>query len=315
MTVQPDGPGPDHLLAQVNQRLSELVPATLPGHEALDRAMRDSMLGPGKRLRPIVAVMIATELGGSAAAALDAGCAVEMAHAASLVLDDLPCMDDAVLRRGQPALHRAHGEDVALLASIGLLSEAYALLARLRDVDPRQRGECVAVLAEAVGSLGLVAGQFQDLRSPAGGRPLSEVSQTNGLKTGSLFRAAVELGAIAARADGTSRESLRRFADEIGLAFQLLDDLLDGAASPLVTGKDVGKDHNKSTIVSMIGPAQVERRIDRHFEAAHRHLDAVFGPGSRLGAVMDETFGRPARRENAERAVTARALEQEAGAR
>lgn len=311
----PDGLRPDLLLAQVNRRLGELVPATLPGHESLGGAMRDSVMGPGKRLRPVVAVLVAAELGGPVAPAVDAGCAVEMVHAASLILDDLPCMDDAQMRRGRPALHRAHGEDVAVLASIGLLAEAYGILARLDGVDAAARGECVAVLARAVGSLGLVAGQFQDLRSPRGARLMSEVSQTNGLKTGSLFLAAVEMGAIAARAPSRERESLRLFAAEIGLAFQLLDDLLDGAAGSHLTGKDVGKDHDKSTIVSMIGPAQVERRVDRHMDTAHGHLRDVFGANSRLGTVVDEVFGRTGRREAEERRPVGRLLEQEAGIR
>lgn len=266
------------------------MPPVLAGQSALDRAMRDSVLAPGKRLRPIMALLVAEDLGGAADAALDAGCALEMVHAASLILDDLPCMDDAELRRGRPALHREHGEDVAVLAAIALLSAAYGTLARIETLAAERRGEAVSILADAVGTSGLVAGQFQDLRGGRGQRRVAEIADANGLKTGSLFTAAVELGAVAAGADAATRHDLRAFAIEIGLAFQLLDDLLDGGPSAVALGKDVGKDAGKSTIVSLIGPAQVRRHIARHVEASERRLDAVFGPRSRLHAMVAAIF-------------------------
>ncbi len=281
------------LLAEVDGRLAALTPGVIEGQSPLDLALRDGVLAPGKRLRPLVTLLVAEALGGARAAALDAGCALEMIHAASLILDDLPCMDDAELRRGRPTLHRAHGEDVAVLCAIALLSEAYGTLARLEGVDGARRGECVAVLAEAVGTRGLVAGQYQDLRGGRGPRPVSEIDAANGLKTGSLFTAAVELGAILSGAGAERRARLRGFASELGLAFQLLDDLLDAAGpSAVVLGKDVGKDAAKSTIVSIIGPEQVGRRIDRHVDEARSHLSAALGPASRLEALVMDVFDR-----------------------
>lgn len=289
MTAEPDS-SLDALMRRVNARLEALMPPVLAGQPALGEAMRDSVLAPGKRLRPMMTLVVAEDLGGPSDAALDAGCALEMVHAASLILDDLPCMDDAEMRRGRPALHRAHGEDVAVLAAIAILSGAFGTLARVEELAPARRGEAVAVLAEAVGTRGLVAGQFQDLRGGRGQRPLAEIADANGLKTGSLFTAAVELGAVAAEASEAVRADLRAFAAEIGLAFQLLDDLLDGAPSAVSIGKDVGKDQGKSTIVSMIGPTQVRRHIERHVAAAEARLDAVFGPGSRLHAMVAAIF-------------------------
>ncbi|WP_019995928.1 polyprenyl synthetase family protein [Aureimonas ureilytica] len=281
------------LLTEVDRRLATLTPCVIEGQSPLDLALRDGVLTPGKRLRPLVTLLVAQALGGSHEAALDAGCALEMVHAASLILDDLPCMDDAELRRGQPTLHRAHGEDVAVLCAIALLSEAYGTLARLPGVDGGQRGECVLALAEAVGTRGLVAGQYQDLRGGRGPRPVGEIDAANGLKTGSLFTAAVELGAIVSRAGADCRASLTSFARELGLAFQLLDDLLDVAGpSAVVLGKDIGKDAAKSTIVSIIGPEQVGRRIDRHVDEARAHLAAALGPASRLEALLMDVFDR-----------------------
>ncbi len=280
------------LLAEVDARLAETMPVVLEGHSALDIALRDGVLAPGKRLRPLVTLLVAEALGGPRGAALDAACALEMVHAASLILDDLPCMDDAELRRGRPTLHRAHGEDVAVLSAIAILSQAYGILARLEGADGAQRGECVAVLADAVGTRGLVAGQFQDLRGGRGPRPLSEIDRANGLKTGSLFTAAVELGSVLSRAAPERRARLQGFAVELGLAFQLLDDLLDAGPSAVAIGKDIGKDAAKSTIVSLIGAEQVARRIDRHLEEARAHVIAALGPRSRLEALLDDIFDR-----------------------
>ena len=281
------------LLAEVDHRLAELMPCVVEGQTSLDVALRDGVLAPGKRLRPLVTLLVTEALGGPRAAAMDAGCALEMVHAASLILDDLPCMDDAELRRGRPTLHRAHGEDVAVLCAIAILSQAYGTLARLEGADSAQRGECVSVLADAVGARGLVAGQYQDLRGGRGPRPVSEIDAANGLKTGSLFTAAVELGAILCHATPEIRAALQGFARELGLAFQLLDDLLDAAGpSAVVIGKDTGKDSQKSTIVSIIGPEQVGRRIDRHVDEARACLVSALGPASRLEALLVQVFDR-----------------------
>ncbi len=286
--MNPSSDGPNALLlTRIEARLAELVPVVLAGQQGLEAAMRDSVLAPGKRLRPLISAIVAQDLGGPLDAALDAGCAVEMVHAASLILDDLPCMDDAALRRGRPAIHRGHGEDVAVLASIAMLTEAFAVLARIEGLSAERRNACVGVLASAVGSLGLVGGQYQDLRGGRGPRSAQDMSDANGRKTGALFLSAVELGAIVAGATPGQRANLCAFASELGLAFQLLDDLLDLSSDPAAIGKDVGRDVGKSTVVALVGVERTQRLVERHMSAARAHLETVFGPASRLDALID----------------------------
>lgn len=303
------------LSRQIEIRLESLLPPALPEQRALHAAMRDSVLAPGKRIRPLMTAIVAQDLGGSSAAGIEAGCAVEMVHAASLILDDLPCMDDAEMRRGLPSLHRGHGEDVAILVSIAVLSGAYGILAALPDVASEVRTECVGLLSVAVGATGLVAGQFQDLRGGRNRRRVHEIAAANSLKTGSLFTASAAIGGTIAGADKATHAELRTFAAEIGQAFQLLDDLLDRAASPVSIGKDVGKDDNKSTIVSLLGRSSVERRIERHVETARERLEAVFGRSSRLDRLIDAVFDRKLKARMAERVAELEPREQEMGVR
>ena len=223
----------------VEQRLHELLPVAPMAADAVGAAMRTAVLTPGKRIRPLLLLMAARCLGREPQRLFDAACALELVHAASLVLDDLPCMDDALLRRGQPALHRAYGEDVALLAAVALLSRAYGVLAATSVLDATARAEMVAALAEAVGVSGLVRGQWRDLRERAGGADgpavdaVRAAEETNQLKTGSLFAVAFELAAADARANERARAALRRCAQHVGQAFQLKDDLDD-------SGEDAG---------------------------------------------------------------------------
>ena len=270
----------------IDARLAQLMPQTLDGQPELAAALRDGVLAPGKRLRPLMTLFAAEDLGGARAPAIDAGCAVEMIHAASLVLDDMPSMDDALLRRGLPAVHVGHGEDIALLVSVAAISHAYALLAGIEPLSAQARIDCVMILTQAVGTKGLVGGQFADLRGGKSQRPTTEISATNSLKTGSLFVAAAEIGAVVAGADVRTRSCLRTFAEELGHAFQLLDDLLDGGMNSVQIGKDVGKDVGKSTMLSMMGRASVQRRIERHLAAADSGLDEIFGARSRLHRLV-----------------------------
>ena len=274
----------------VDQRLRYLVPRALPGQTALDEAIAASVLAPGKRLRPMMTVLVALDLGGDAETAIDAGCAIEMVHAASLTLDDLPSMDDATMRRGRPAVHAAYGEDVAILAAIAALSGAFETLAKLSAASDKVRAESVVILTRAVGVSGLVAGQLADLRDGAHQRDVTDIAATNSLKTGSLFSAAVEIGAVVAGADHRVRISLRNFATELGHAFQLLDDLLDQDANAGRTGKDVGKDVGKSTIGSVIGSQSVVGRISAHVARAHAFLDESVGPKSLMHGCVDFIF-------------------------
>jgi geranylgeranyl diphosphate synthase type II len=269
-------------------RLGQLLPAAEQAPQRLHGAMRHALLGPGKRLRPLLTLLAARRFGGAEAAALDAGCAVEMVHAASLVLDDLPCMDDAALRRGQPATHRAFGEDTAILAAIGLLNHAYGLMAALPDVDDARRGRLVTLLVQAVGSQGLVGGQERDLHVRHVHTAAEEVDELNHQKTGVLFVAALEAGAILGGASEEAVAGMRRFGRHLGLAFQTLDDLLDTIGTVEAAGKDIGQDNGKPTLVSLFGVETAQRRVRDHLEHARREVAWPDGQRCVLEHLLDE---------------------------
>lgn len=275
---------------RVDARLAELLPAAAQG---LDAAMRDATLGPGKRLRPLLLLATGHALEGPADALLDLACAVEMVHAASLVLDDLPCMDDAQLRRGRPAMHVRHGEDVAMLAAVALLTQAFAVVAAAPGLDGEVRARLVTVLCEAVGARGLVRGQYRDLREGAAPRSLHAIAEANDQKTGVLFAAALEMAALAAGAPAAV-PALRGAAGEVGQAFQLRDDLEDGSADTVVLLKDRHQDAGKSTMVGLLGRAAVQQRMHAHLQRAETLLREALSEDDTLVLLLRQAFGSPA---------------------
>jgi geranylgeranyl diphosphate synthase type II len=272
----------------VGNRLQVLLPGQDHSPQRLHRAMHHAVTGPGKRLRPLLTLLAARRFGGDEAAALDAGCAVEMVHAASLVLDDLPCMDDAVLRRGEPATHRAFGQDTAILASIGLLNQAYGVMAALPGIAEAQRLRLVSLLVQAVGSQGLVGGQERDLHLRYAHTAEEEVDQLNHQKTGVLFVAALEAGAVLGRASEDGVAAMRRFGRHLGLAFQTLDDVLDATATVQAAGKDVRQDGGKPTLVSLFGLEAARLRVEQHLELARREVIWSDRPACLLETLLDE---------------------------
>ncbi|MCM2270347.1 MAG: polyprenyl synthetase family protein, partial [Thermoanaerobaculia bacterium] len=222
----------------------------------MHRALRYAALGTGKRVRPVLTLAVAELLGDAGDESLDLACAVELVHAASLVLDDLPSMDDAELRRGRPTTHRAFGEDVAILAAFALLTRAFQLVADAGQRLALKRytsEDMVHHLADAVGTQGLVGGQALDLSSDPATVDLERLEYIHSHKTGALFLAAAELGAMAADARRKDLEAVARYAKNLGLAFQIEDDLLDALASREATGKDVRQDAGKVTFVKLLG--------------------------------------------------------------
>jgi len=220
--------------------------------------MHYALTSAGKRLRPVLTLAVAGMSGEQGEAVLDLACAVEMVHACSLVLDDLPAMDDAALRRGRPTVHRAFGEPVALLAALALLNRAYALVAESAhrlSLSRYTSEDLVHHLAAAIGSGGLIGGQALDLLSRPEEADLELLEYIHSHKTGALFMAAGELGAMAADARRRDLEVVARFAKNLGLAFQISDDLLDVLATPEQTGKDAGQDAGKATFVKLLGIA------------------------------------------------------------
>ncbi len=216
----------EDLRGLVDEALARALPDAGDPPHRVHAAMRYAVLSPGKRLRPLLALLTAHHLGCPITAALPGACALEFVHAASLVLDDLPCMDDADTRRGLPSVHVRYGEDVAVLTGVALLNEAYALVGCASGLSEMARCEMIGLLARTVGPAGLVGGQDKDLMGMAELAPAA-ASQLHHEKTGVLFVASVEMGALAAGADPDSRDTLRTFARELGLAFQALDDLDD----------------------------------------------------------------------------------------
>ncbi|MCQ4306947.1 polyprenyl synthetase family protein [Pseudomonas stutzeri] len=268
------------LRRQVDDRLSLWLPQC-PPQDAIGTVMRDGTLAPGKRIRPLLLLLALKDLRPEyrLEPALDLGCALEMVHAASLFLDDMPCMDNAELRRGQPTIHLRFGEDVAVLGSVALLSHAFGIAASVEDIDHATRNRLVCLLTQATGAQGLVRGQYQDLHEGRGPRPLEAVAQANRLKTCPLFTAAVEFAALLGGASNHCTRHLNGFATELGMAFQLLDDLADGH-SPQQSGKDAGKDEGKSTVVTLLGPEAARKHVEQHLAHAAQHLtDAGIGDG------------------------------------
>jgi geranylgeranyl diphosphate synthase, type II len=242
--------------ARVNRRLPELLPPPSARPEPVHQAMHYALTGAGKRVRPVLTLAVADLFGCRSEPVLDLACAVEMVHACSLVLDDLPAMDDAALRRGRPTVHREFGESVALLAALALLNRAYALVAEAATRLALRRyttEDVVHHLAAAIGSDGLIGGQALDLLAAPGEMDLDVLEYIHSHKTGALFMAAGELGAMAAEARRRDLEVIARFAKNLGLAFQISDDLLDVLGTPEETGKDTGKDVDKVTFVKLLG--------------------------------------------------------------
>jgi len=275
-------------LAQVEQALERWVTAEVPlglDHGApaqLVEAMRYAVLDGGKRLRPLLVLASHEAVGtvaddGSRHAAMRAACAVELIHAYSLVHDDMPCMDNDVLRRGKPTVHVQFGEASALLAGDALQALAFELLTpQDGTVAPATQARLCALLARAAGSAGMAGGQAIDLASV--GLPLTEAQlrEMHELKTGALLKASVVMGAACGAPDAQALQALQTYGAAIGLAFQVVDDILDVTADSSTLGKTAGKDadNNKPTYVSLMGLQASRDHAQRLLEQALAALDA-----------------------------------------
>ncbi|RYE95165.1 MAG: polyprenyl synthetase family protein, partial [Oxalobacteraceae bacterium] len=248
-----DGPAQlmhlDGLRKHIERALSDMLPECDHQRRRVNAAMRYAVLTPGKRVRPMLALLSAGQLGCPTAMAMPGALALELVHAASLVLDDLPCMDDAPERRGQPSVHVRFGQDVAVLTGIALLNEAFAVISRATHLSESARCEMIALLSRTVGLAGLVGGQDKDL---LGAPPTPGLaSEMHHEKTGVLFIASVEMGALAAGAEPDVRAALRAFGAELGLAFQAMDDLDDK--------DDIEDGRDRANLISVLGVAGVRR--------------------------------------------------------
>jgi farnesyl diphosphate synthase len=241
-------------LAKVESALDRWVLAGAPA--GLGEAMRYAVLDGGKRLRPLLVMAAAEAVGGDLQAALRAACAVELIHAYSLVHDDMPCMDNDVLRRGKPTVHVRFGEAQALLAGDALQALAFELLTPpATEMPDRIQASLCRLLARAAGHDGMAGGQAIDLASVGHALGEDELRQMHRLKTGALLQGSVMLGAACAEPTDAARQALARYGDAIGLAFQVVDDILDVTADSATLGKTAGKDaaQDKPTYVSLMG--------------------------------------------------------------
>jgi geranylgeranyl diphosphate synthase type II len=246
---------PDHLRAEVERYLETLRFSTEPASIGLDEAMRYSLLAGGKRIRPVLALATARAIGRAAEWALPLAAAIELIHTYSLIHDDLPAMDDDDLRRGRPTCHRMFGEDVAILAGDGLYAEAFALLLERQEADARRLLDAARELAAATGVQGMVGGQYIDVAATAPDG-VAGLRRLHELKTGRLIAASIECVLLL---DGTAQPAtisgLRTFAGELGVLFQIVDDILDVTGSQEALGKTQGSDERlgKRTYVTEVG--------------------------------------------------------------
>lgn len=271
------------LIARADRALGDVLPPEDQLPVELHRAMRYAALGGGKRLRPLLTYATGHALG-SNGPELDApACAVELIHAYSLVHDDLPAMDDDAMRRGRPTCHIVFGEAMAILAGDALQALAFEILAR---GNPACGMDMLSALGHACGAEGMAGGQALDLTAVGRSLTLAELEHMHACKTGALIRAAVQLGALTARADTQALQALDRYATAVGLAFQVRDDILDVEGESSVIGKTAGKDAaaGKPTFPSIIGLDASRARLAELIDTAR---DAIVPFGER-GALLDE---------------------------
>lgn len=275
---------------------------TAPANEGVNlnedtvlEAMRYSALSGGKRLRPFLTVCASNLFGVSKDSAIETACAIEFIHTYSLIHDDLPAMDNDDLRRGKPTCHVAFGEAAAILAGDGLLTLAFQVLASNRThADPAVRCELISALAQASGSWGMVGGQMLDLEAENKQLSLDEIIRLQRLKTGELFAVSCEAGAILGKAPAMMRKLLRAYAHDMGLAFQITDDLLDVEGTRDETGKGVRKDKiaGKATLVSIMGVERAREHANILSRQAISHLDVFDKRADNLRALAEFVVSR-----------------------
>ena len=260
---------------QVDAAFDAILPLPDDAHAPLVEAMRYAAIGGGKRLRPLLVTAVADMYGVDRNASVRAGVALECIHVFSLIHDDLPCMDDDELRHGKPSTHKAFGEATAVLAGDALQSLAFELLtSQETSGDPFVRSELVRVLAKATGHSGMAGGQMMDIVAEESDFDLHTITRLQQMKTGALLRAAVEMGAILGRVAPEGRNHLRLYARDIGLAFQISDDLLDAEGDQEKAGKTLRKDEEKGkqTFLTLLGTERAREQAEMLVQQANGHI-------------------------------------------
>lgn len=278
----------EQISADIDKAFDTLLAVPQDSRATLYDAMRYAAIGGGKRLRPLLVVAACGLFHVDRERALRAGLAVECIHVYSLIHDDLPCMDDDDLRRGKPTLHRAFDESTAILAGDSLHALAFEILAEeATHEDPFVRAELVVELARASGPAGMAGGQMMDLMAETASLDITAVTRLQQLKTGALIAFCLEAGAIMGRVSHEGRTHLRGFAHDVGLAFQIADDLLDAEGEEAKTGKRVNKDQaaGKETFVSLLGIERARRQAGMLVDQAIEHLQGYGAEADLLRAI------------------------------
>ena len=285
---------------RIEQQLEQKLTALNIADEHLAKAMQYGLLSGGKRLRPFLLYATAEALGARFEQADSAAVAIEMIHSYSLVHDDLPDMDDDDLRRGKPTCHIVYGNANAILAGDGLLTAAFEVLANAEELSAEQRLQLIKILAQASGGSGMVAGQSTDLNHVNKAMSLAELEAMHRNKTGALIRAAVLMGAVCARSTAISpmsaaqEQALITYADAIGLAYQIWDDILDVEGDSSILGKSQGKDeaNNKPTYPALLGLDGARKKALELVESAQQALTALNTTSAALDDFADYIISR-----------------------
>ena len=274
--------------ADVDNFFARLLAPTGDSRERLYEAMRHAAIGGGKRLRPLLTIAASRLFAIDAERALRVGCAIEAVHVYSLIHDDLPCMDNADLRRGKLTVHKAFGEAEAVLAGDSLHALAFDILAHAATHDdPFVRNELVLELARAAGPQGMAGGQMMDLAAEGEQLDLAAITRLQQLKTGALIEYSVEAACIMAKLPTEARTPYRGYARAIGLAFQIADDLIDHSGDAAAAGKPTGRDANagKATFVSLLGEERARQQADFLVDQAIEHLSGHGSEADLLRAI------------------------------
>lgn len=283
---RPDLPPAQEMLLALEAHLDVLLPADSPGPARLREAERYMLLLPAKRVRALLAMRVTAAWGADWHAALTPASAIEMVHAASLIVDDLPCVDDARLRRGAEPSHGKFGEATSILSAFGLMNHAFAVIAECADLDAKRQVEAIRTLTSAIGPLGLTGGEEEDLHADA--TELEAIEQIHKAKTGSLFAAATDLGSIVAGISGPRRIFMADCGSLLGQAFQILDDVLDFCSAADATGKASDRKPQTGNVAAILDREAALAHADRKIELALECLEASGANSAMILPLIEE---------------------------
>lgn len=278
----------------IENKLNELLPESGERYSSAVNAMRYSLLSGGKRIRPILLLEFYSLFGGRAEGALNFAAAIEMIQTYSLIHDDLPCMDNDDMRRGRPSCHKAFGYDTALLAGDALLTHAFFAAANAVDIPPERVSRAISVLAQKAGIYGMVGGQVMDLDFEKNGANGEELTAMYIKKTSCLLEAAAMCGAVLAGADEETVKKTEEYAENLGLAFQITDDILDCTADEKTLGKPIGSDkkNGKTTFVTLFGLDGAKQKAALLTKKAEDILNGFSGDTSYLNELTEYLLNR-----------------------